>query len=150
VVNNYGVWLDEFRALGMDHTLERSWPCATCFFGEGDPVTIDRPYGRVCRRKLRAHLLGICSKAGVTFLPGDVTAISIDDATQTSHVTTREGQHLTARRVALTSTMKQQFCWGQGVLLTSGANTVAQATVMPLKLSRQGGCLSSSAVALNA
>jgi hypothetical protein len=97
IVNNYGVWLDEFRALGMDHTLERSWPRATCFFGEGQPVQIERPYGRVCRRKLRAHLLDVCRTAGVTFLPGDVTAITVDDAAQTSHITTREGDKLSAR-----------------------------------------------------
>ena len=38
LVNNYGVWMDEFAALGMSHTLERTWPDAVCYFGEGKEV----------------------------------------------------------------------------------------------------------------
>lgn len=38
IVNNYGVWTDEFEALGMSHTLECSWPDAVCYFGEGKEV----------------------------------------------------------------------------------------------------------------
>jgi hypothetical protein len=34
-VNNYGVWVDEFRAVGMEHTLELTFPDAQCWFGEG-------------------------------------------------------------------------------------------------------------------
>lgn len=39
-VNNYGVWVDEFKALGLEHTLERSWPDATCYFRESKPVQV--------------------------------------------------------------------------------------------------------------
>ena len=38
LVNNYGVWMDEYDALGMSHTLERTWPDAICYFGEGKEV----------------------------------------------------------------------------------------------------------------
>lgn len=37
-VNNYGVWVDEFKALDMEHTLELTFPDATCWFGEGVEV----------------------------------------------------------------------------------------------------------------
>lgn len=37
-VNNYGVWVDEFKAVGMDHTLELTFPDAQCWFGEGHKV----------------------------------------------------------------------------------------------------------------
>jgi hypothetical protein len=38
-VNNYGVWVDEFNALGLSHTLEKQYPDAECFFGEGKAVS---------------------------------------------------------------------------------------------------------------
>jgi hypothetical protein len=44
--NNYGVWMDEFRALGLEHTLEVSWEDAICYFGEGRQVRVGRGYGR--------------------------------------------------------------------------------------------------------
>jgi hypothetical protein len=37
-VNNYGVWVDEFRELGLENTLELSFPDALCYFGEGQEV----------------------------------------------------------------------------------------------------------------
>ena len=39
IVNNYGVWMDEFSALGLTHTLECSWPDAVCFFGEDNKAS---------------------------------------------------------------------------------------------------------------
>jgi hypothetical protein len=51
-------------AAGLDHTLERSWDDAVCWFGEGRPVRLGRGYGRVSRRKLREHLAKICSDSG--------------------------------------------------------------------------------------
>ncbi|GFH18887.1 chloroplast lycopene epsilon-cyclase [Haematococcus lacustris] len=75
LVNNYGVWTDEFKALGLEHTLERSWPDASCFFGEGKPVRLGRGYGRVSRRKLREHLVAMCAEAGVTFLAAEVDSL---------------------------------------------------------------------------
>ena len=42
-VNNYGVWEDEFKELGLAHTLEHTWPDAVCYFGEGREVTRPPP-----------------------------------------------------------------------------------------------------------
>lgn len=44
--NNYGVWRDEFAALGLEHTLEATWDDAMCYFGEGQEVRVGRGYGR--------------------------------------------------------------------------------------------------------
>lgn len=48
-VNNYGVWVDEFRELGLEGTLDVTWEDALCYFGEGEEKRIGRAYGRVCR-----------------------------------------------------------------------------------------------------
>jgi lycopene epsilon-cyclase len=96
-VNNYGVWLDEFRALGLEHTLERQWDSAMCYFGEGKPMHLPRGYGRVSRRKLREHLLAICKEAGVQFLAGDVSSISVNPDGQSSSITTTTGVQLEAK-----------------------------------------------------
>ena len=37
-VNNYGVWEDEFKELGLRDTLEYIWPDALCYFGEDKQV----------------------------------------------------------------------------------------------------------------
>jgi lycopene epsilon-cyclase len=39
-VNNYGVWVDEFQALGLGATLEVTFPDALCYFGEGQEVRL--------------------------------------------------------------------------------------------------------------
>ena len=74
-VNNYGVWVDEFESLGLQDTLDKVWPDALCYFDEGKEVRVGRPYGRVCRRRLRNVLLARCQEAGVKFLPGTVVDI---------------------------------------------------------------------------
>jgi len=37
-VNNYGVWIDEARSLGLEHTLDQAWDDAACYFEEGRKV----------------------------------------------------------------------------------------------------------------
>lgn len=44
-------------------------------FKEESTVSIDRAYGRVCRRRLRSKLLERCREAGVHFLPAEVSGI---------------------------------------------------------------------------
>ena len=39
-VNNYGVWEDEFKELGLRDTLEYIWPDALCYFGEDREVGV--------------------------------------------------------------------------------------------------------------
>ena len=45
-VNNYGVWKDEFRELGLERTLDVTWDDAMCYFGEDREVRVGRGYGR--------------------------------------------------------------------------------------------------------
>ena len=40
LVNNYGVWIDEARSLGLEHTLDKSWEDAVCYFEEGQKVCV--------------------------------------------------------------------------------------------------------------
>lgn len=77
-VNNYGVWVDEFKSLGLGDTLELSFPDATCWFGEGNEVrqhawrmrarcmhafACMRSHGPACAR-MRVHVLaGACMRA---------------------------------------------------------------------------------------
>ena len=87
--NNYGVWVDEFAAMGLDSCLELVWPRATVFLdsSEGgqrsgalqvdmlpdgricltayvDCRFLSRPYGRVDRPKLKRMLLERCIANG--------------------------------------------------------------------------------------
>lgn len=67
--NNYGVWIDEFEALGLEDCIDKTWNRATVFL-DGDPDserTLARPYGRVDRRRLKRRLLDACASHGVVF-----------------------------------------------------------------------------------
>ncbi|GIL85682.1 hypothetical protein Vretimale_13250 [Volvox reticuliferus] len=101
IVNNYGVWTDEFQALGLEHTLECSWPDAVCYFGEDKEVRVGRGYGRVSRRKLRAHLLSICEAAGVRFSSAEVADIQLVEGGKLTQVTTKDGTVYRSRLTTL-------------------------------------------------
>ena len=79
-VNNYGVWVDEFSELGLEHVLDYTWKDAICYFREGKEVRVGRAYGRVCRRRLRDELLKRCAAGGVTFFPGEVESVDAPSA----------------------------------------------------------------------
>ena len=32
--NNYGVWVDEFKSLGMEHLLDHVWEKSVCYFSD--------------------------------------------------------------------------------------------------------------------
>lgn len=102
-VNNYGVWVDEFEALGLGHTLDNRWEDAACWFGEGEEVRVGRPYGRVCRRELRRHLLAQCASAGVKFLAAEVTDIQVTPAGDSVQLATAAGAQVSARLATLAS-----------------------------------------------
>ncbi|CAL6390590.1 unnamed protein product [Bathycoccus prasinos] len=77
-VNNYGVWLDEFKAIGLEHTLLHKYEDTLVWYDDSDPESgrsLGRPYGQVCRRRLREHLLSECKKSGVKYLPGIVDRV---------------------------------------------------------------------------
>ncbi|KFM29055.1 Lycopene epsilon cyclase, chloroplastic [Auxenochlorella protothecoides] len=99
--NNYGVWADEFQALGLEHTLEHVWGDAVCYFSEGRPTRVGRAYARVDRQKLRQHLVEACQANGVTFQPGEVVDVGVKNGT--ASVTCQDGSVLTARLVTLAS-----------------------------------------------
>jgi len=103
-VNTYGVWTDEFEALGLAHTLEATWPTARCHFGEGPPTVVARGYGRVNRAALRAALVQRCADAGVRFVEGELDTAGVADSASPSTpltATLADGTPLTARMVTL-------------------------------------------------
>ena len=64
--NNYGVWFDEFQALGFEDCYRASWPRAQVIFGDADTPEendrqtgkfLDRAYAQVDRAKLKSKLL---------------------------------------------------------------------------------------------
>ncbi|GAX83195.1 hypothetical protein CEUSTIGMA_g10621.t1 [Chlamydomonas eustigma] len=77
-INNYGVWVDEFQAMGLEDCLHIVWPKAKVWLdnhGLGEQF-LNRPFGRVNRPKLKRKLLSKCKENGVTFLYGKVDKAS--------------------------------------------------------------------------
>jgi len=68
-INNYGVWCDEFEAMGLDDCYDVVWDKAIVHLdtGEKGMRTLNRPYARVDRPKLKRRLLEKCLAAGVKF-----------------------------------------------------------------------------------
>eukprot|EP00271_Cylindrocystis_brebissonii_P003481 TRINITY_DN1447_c0_g1_i2.p1 TRINITY_DN1447_c0_g1~~TRINITY_DN1447_c0_g1_i2.p1 ORF type:complete len:660 (-),score=76.37 TRINITY_DN1447_c0_g1_i2:471-2450(-) len=102
-VNNYGVWFDEFKELGLAHTIEGQWRDAALYLNETDkPVMVGRPYGRVCRSLLREELLQRCNAAGVMYLDSEVVNI-LDESRRGSTVVCRNGCKVDCRLVSVAS-----------------------------------------------
>lgn len=79
------------------------WDDAVCYFKEQQPVRVGRPYGRVCRRRLRQHLLDRCVAAGVRFVEAEVeTASSAADA-QAAELRLADGRTVRCRLPVLAS-----------------------------------------------
>ena len=114
-VNNYGVWVDEFRDLGLEKNLNRVWEDALCYFGEGKEVRIGRQYGRVCRRRLRKHLLQQCQENGVRFLPGLMHEMDTEQNldTATASIKLADGQVVRSRCSIV------NLCKAHGVVVTA-------------------------------
>jgi len=98
-VNNYGVWLDEFQEIGMEDCLDQVWESALCYTREDKEIEVNRPYARVCRRKLREKLLQRCRETNVTFLPTMVQRV--EDGTHESRVVCADGKQIRAKVVAV-------------------------------------------------
>lgn len=76
--NNYGVWVDEFQAMGLDDCLHVIWPKAKVWLDSeklGEKF-LNRAFGRVDRPKLKRKLLEKCAARGVNFLYGKVQGVS--------------------------------------------------------------------------
>nr|CAD1824717.1 unnamed protein product [Ananas comosus var. bracteatus] len=65
--NNYGVWVDEFVAMGLDPFLDKIWPMTAVIVDDRRTNYLNRPYGRVSRNGLKTHLLQECTSHGVEF-----------------------------------------------------------------------------------
>lgn len=119
-VNNYGVWVDEFRDLGLEQNLDRVWEDALCYFGEGKEVRIGRQYGRVCRRRLRTHLLQRCQQNGVQFLAGLMHELETEQTSETATASIRlaDGQVIRSRCVtAQTSAFAETYTQKHSLLI---------------------------------
>ncbi|BBN16385.1 lycopene beta-cyclase [Marchantia polymorpha subsp. ruderalis] len=79
--NNYGVWEDEFAALGLENCIEQIWRDSAMYFESDTPLLIGRAYGRVDRHLLHEELLKRCADGGVQYLDTEVERISDADDT---------------------------------------------------------------------
>lgn len=75
-VNNYGVWPDEFAAIGYEHCIEQRYRDTAIYLETDAPVMVGRAYGRVGRDLLRNELLKRCAEAGVLYMDAEVESIS--------------------------------------------------------------------------
>ncbi|XP_043719275.1 lycopene epsilon cyclase, chloroplastic isoform X1 [Telopea speciosissima] len=74
--NNYGVWEDEFKDLGLEGCIEHVWQDTIVYLDTDEPITIGRAYGRVSRHLLHEELLKRCVESGVSYLNSKVESIS--------------------------------------------------------------------------
>ncbi|EHA8589633.1 putative Lycopene epsilon cyclase, chloroplastic [Cocos nucifera] len=73
--NNYGVWEDEFKGLGLQSCIEHVWRDTIVYLDNDDPILVGRAYGRVSRHLLHEELLRRCHESGVTYLNSKVEKI---------------------------------------------------------------------------
>uniref|UniRef100_A0A383W7L8 Lycopene epsilon cyclase n=1 Tax=Tetradesmus obliquus TaxID=3088 RepID=A0A383W7L8_TETOB len=133
-VNNYGVWVDEFKALGMGGTLEREFSETFCYFQEKKETRVGRAYGRVSRRLLREHLLKLAAAAGVQYMAAAVEDIQVAGDGATATVTCSGGAALSSRLVTLASGQAA----GRFLRYEDGAPTVAAQTAYGIEAEVQG------------
>eukprot|EP00191_Tetraselmis_sp_GSL018_P008538 CAMPEP_0177594828 /NCGR_PEP_ID=MMETSP0419_2-20121207/9998_1 /TAXON_ID=582737 /ORGANISM="Tetraselmis sp., Strain GSL018" /LENGTH=491 /DNA_ID=CAMNT_0019086181 /DNA_START=226 /DNA_END=1701 /DNA_ORIENTATION=+ len=97
--NNYGVWCDEFKAIGLDDCFETVWDSAVVQLDDGDEYTrhLTRPYARVDRPRLKRKLLRQCVDNGVAFLRAKATAV--DHGSEVSVLRCSDGAELRAALV---------------------------------------------------
>lgn len=65
--NNYGVWVDEFEAMDLLDCLDTTWSGAMVYIDDRTTKDLDRPYGRVNRKKLKSKMMQKCIVNGVKF-----------------------------------------------------------------------------------
>ncbi|KAL3682046.1 hypothetical protein R1sor_000068 [Riccia sorocarpa] len=100
--NNYGVWEDEFAALGLENCIEQTWRDSAMYFESDTPLLIGRAYGRVDRHLLHEELLKRCADGGVQYLDTEVERISDADENG-STVMCANGAMIRCRLVAVAS-----------------------------------------------
>lgn len=78
--NNYGVWAEEWHAMGLPaETISHTWPITRIQYTSDEGCVLPRPYGRVDREVTKAFLLRECVALGVHFCSTHVSRIEGDD-----------------------------------------------------------------------
>jgi lycopene cyclase-like protein len=75
---NYGLWLDDAAALGVEGLLGHRYAGVEARFAARN-LTLERGYGLLDDRRLQLEILGRCEAAGVTLLDDRLAAITHDD-----------------------------------------------------------------------
>ncbi|MBA0876171.1 hypothetical protein Goshw_002680, partial [Gossypium schwendimanii] len=97
--NNYGLWEDEIKDLGLEKCMEHVWPNTIVYLDDDKPITIGRAYGRVDRRLLHEELLKRCVESGVMYLSSKVE--SIVEATDGHNLVACEYEHVVPCRLVV-------------------------------------------------
>ncbi|XP_068636219.1 lycopene epsilon cyclase, chloroplastic-like, partial [Aristolochia californica] len=74
--NNYGVWVDEFKDLGLEVCIKHVWQDTIVYLDTDNPVVIGRAYGLVSRHLLHEELINGCFESGVLYLNSKVERIT--------------------------------------------------------------------------
>ncbi|EFJ24566.1 hypothetical protein SELMODRAFT_101391 [Selaginella moellendorffii] len=101
--NNYGVWQDEFDALGLESCIEHTWKDTAMYFTDNDCLLLGRAYGRVGRDQLREELLRRCQEANVLYHCSEVEDISRVDKNSGSTLACASGKSIKCRLATFAS-----------------------------------------------
>lgn len=83
--NNYGVWVDEFEDLDLLDCLDYTWASAVVYLDDVKKKTLERPYGRVNRTRLKSKMLEACIANGVQFHQSKVAIFFLFSPLPNSH-----------------------------------------------------------------
>jgi len=95
--NNYGMWLDDARSLGVDTALRSVWDDVEVQWPDERPVVLGRAYGLLDNEALAARDRAAIARAGGELRYGEVVSVTHTDALSTVHA--RDGSELRARLV---------------------------------------------------
>ncbi|KAM7276726.1 hypothetical protein ACFE04_018592 [Oxalis oulophora] len=95
--NNYGTWVDEFEALGLEDCFDFTWHRSAIYIDDDKTRYIDRPYGRISRKKLKTKLLAKCVSTKVTFHKALVSKVEHNDSE--SSIVCDDGSEIKARLI---------------------------------------------------
>ncbi|XP_078443255.1 lycopene cyclase [Wolffia australiana] len=95
--NNYGVWVDEFEAMGLLDCLDATWPGAAVHIDSATKKLLHRPYGRVNRKQLKLKMMQNCVSNGVSFHQAKV--LSASHGPEQSDLVCSDGSAVSARLV---------------------------------------------------
>ncbi|KAL6224207.1 hypothetical protein ACLB2K_003063 [Fragaria x ananassa] len=101
--NNYGVWEDEFKDLGLEGCIEHVWQDTIVYLDdESEPIMFGRAYGRVSRDLLHEELLRRCVESGVSYLCSRVESI-VEGSNGHSLIACEHGINISSRLATVAS-----------------------------------------------